>query len=232
MSGLFHYTPPQNIPIRDVVVQARLQGAARGLNEAGLIAVAWCACSLAVIFVALRCYARWRESRRLFSDDYWMILALSFLLCNAILQTLQTPSLYYLVFLAAGRVQQGPELMRQGNIYVRYEFVIIAFFWTICWSVKASFLALYYRLFDGLPRYRSLWWVAAVFTGCAYIGCWFASVWTCHPPSTYFQFGKLYLESLELFPADRTFRRSMCQTHRQQRQSYLHFLLDRCGRLV
>ena len=117
------------------------------------------------------------------------MLAFVFLVCNGILQILQAHSLYYLVDAAAGRVSQGAELLVQGNIYVRYEFVIIAFFWTITWCVKASFLALYYRLFDGLPAYRRLWYGAVVFTVLGYIGCWMASVFTCHPPSTYFEFG-------------------------------------------
>ena len=56
-------------------------------------------------------------------------------------------------------------------------FTIIGLFWTIVWSVKASFLALYYRLFDGLPHYLRIWWFVAVFTALAYVGCWIASVW-------------------------------------------------------
>ena len=169
--------------------EAELTGAARHLPEHGLIAIAWAGCGTAFVFLALRCYARWREAARLFFDDYWMMLAFTFLFCNAILQTLQAHSLYYLIDISAGRIAVGPELLVQGNIYVRYEFVIIAFFWSVTWSVKGSFLALYYRLFDGLPQYRRMWYVAVVFSICAYIGCWMASVWTCHPPSTYFQFG-------------------------------------------
>ena len=171
------------------VNQAKLAGAARHLGEHGLVAIAWVGIGLAAVFLVLRCYARWRESARLFMDDYWMVASFVFLLANGILQTLQAHSLYYLVDLAAGRVPEGPELLVQGNQYVRYEFTIIAFFWTITWCVKGSFLALYYRLFDGLPHYRKLWYACVVFTIGAYIGCWMASVWTCHPPSTYFQFG-------------------------------------------
>jgi hypothetical protein len=169
--------------------QARLQGAARNLTRGGLIAVTWAGFALACGFVLLRCHVRLTESRRLYSDDYWLLAALFFLGLNAILQTLQAPSLYYLIYASSGEAPAGETLIDQGNIYVRYQFVIILLFFTIIWSVKYSFLALYYRLFKGLSTYRRVWWVVVCFAAMAYIGCWITSIWTCHPPSTYFDFG-------------------------------------------
>lgn len=173
----------------DSANEARLQGAARGLSPEGLIAVAWTGVGLATCFVLLRCYVRRTESRRLFSDDYWLLAAFTFLVTNAILQTLQTPSLYYLIRASSGQVPGGQALIDNGTIYVRYQFVLILLFWTITWSVKYSFLALYYRLFAGLAIYRTLWWAVVIFAALSYVGCWIGSIWTCHPPSTYFQFG-------------------------------------------
>jgi hypothetical protein len=173
----------------DPINQARLAGAARGLTPEGLTTVTWCGFALACGFVVLRLYVRTTESHRLFSDDYWLLAALFFLLTQSILQTLQNPSLYYLIYASAGEVPAGKALLDQGNVYVRYQFVIIVLFWTITWSVKYSFLALYYRLFNGLAIYRKIWWAVVILAAMAYVGCWFASVWTCHPPSTYFDFG-------------------------------------------
>lgn len=169
--------------------QARLAGAARGLPPEGLTTVTWCGFGLACGFVLLRLYVRMTESRRLFSDDYWLLAALFFLATQAVLQTLQNPSLYYLIYASAGEAPAGKALLDQGNIYVRYQFVIIVLFWTTTWSVKYSFLALYHRLFNGLAIYRRIWWAVVIFAALAYVGCWIASVWTCHPPSTYFDFG-------------------------------------------
>ncbi|KAF2160091.1 hypothetical protein M409DRAFT_29389 [Zasmidium cellare ATCC 36951] len=170
-----------------------LPSTARNLGPAGLITVAWVGFALAASLVAVRCYARLTEVHRFHMDDYWLLTALLFLLINAILQTLQTPSTFYLAWLQAGKQEPPEQTLAVGNLYVRYEFVIIAFFWTVCWCVKASFLAMYKRLFDGLPHYLRLWWVVVLFTAGAYIGCWFASAWTCHPPSTYFHFGTYHL---------------------------------------
>ncbi|KAI7231661.1 hypothetical protein KC330_g6287 [Hortaea werneckii] len=169
---------------------AELPGAASGLSPAGLIAVAWVGFAVAAWLVGLRLYARISENRTLRSDDYCLLLALSFLLANAILQTLQTQSLYYLVRYGAGQVPGGQQLKDHGNNYVRYQFAVIAIFWSVLWSVKASFLALYYRFFRSKTRYRTAWWCSVTFTALAYVGCWIASVWTCHPPSNYFNFGQ------------------------------------------
>lgn len=170
--------------------EVQLQGSARYLTSGRLIAVTWSGVGVAVLFVVSRCLARHAELKRLHTDDYWMIAALVVLIVNAVLQTLQSPSLYYLIEVEAGMVPAGSPMLVQGNAYVRYEFTIIALFWTVLWCVKASFLSLFYRLFQGLPRYRRWWWAVVVFAACAYVGCWVASVYTCHPPSTYFQFGK------------------------------------------
>ena len=80
--------------------------------------------------------------------------------------------------------------MWHGNEYVRYEFNTIALFWTVLWGVKASFLALYWQLFQGLRVYQRWWYAVAVFFFGAYIGCWIASALNYHPASMYFHFGK------------------------------------------
>ena len=56
-------------------------------------------------------------------------------------------------------------------------------------QVKASFLAFYWKLFDGLPKYKKWWLMVAIFAFASYAGCWIASALTCHPASLYFEFG-------------------------------------------
>lgn len=168
----------------------RLEGIAQGLDPSGLIAVAWTGFALAAALVGLRCYVRLSETNRLHADDCWVLAALTFLGANAVLQTLQTPYLYYLVGVQRRVIPVGQGLIEEGGFYTKYEFVVIALFWTITWSVKSSFLAMYWRLFVGLPKYRAAWWFVAVFAALSYVGCWVSSVLTCHPPTRYFDFGK------------------------------------------
>jgi hypothetical protein len=215
----------------DPINQARLAGAARGLTPEGLATVTWCGFALACCFVVLRLYVRTTESRRLFSDDYWLLAALFFLLTQAILQTLQNHSLYYLIYASAGEVPAGKALLDEGNIYVRYQFVIIVLFWTITWSVKYSFLALYYRLFDGLAIYRKIWWAVVILAAMAYVGCWIASVWTCHPPSTYFDFGTPHTFSNKISYVRLTDSRAMRKAYRPRRQRHIDQLQHSRGRI-
>ncbi|OQD91498.1 hypothetical protein PENSOL_c052G06015 [Penicillium solitum] len=159
------------------------QGIVTELSVNGLIAVTWAGAGLGILFTSARIAIRMVYVKRLLADDYFMLLALAFLITNAILQTLQAPHLYYMVL-----NMTGPDIVHHGLHYTYYEFAIIGVFWSVLWSVKASFLALFWMISNGLPRYRRVWWATVVFAAVAYIGCWIASVYTCHPPSNYFKF--------------------------------------------
>lgn len=166
-------------------------GIASHLPPGGLIALIWGGIGLAFIFVVARTAIRVYKVERLDPDDYWIYFAWLLLVLNGVLQTIQAPHVYYVSRAAAGLVPAGEAILYHGNIYVRYEFASIGLFWTVLWAVKASFLAMFWRLFDGLPVYRRWLVCVAVFSFFAYAGCWIASILNCHPASMYFTFGKL-----------------------------------------
>lgn len=166
------------------------------LSEGGLNAITWAGVGLAAIFLAGRTAIRIRKVQRLRADDYIIYVAFLILVINAILQTLQTPDVYYIARVHGGsenisEASQVEELVERGSRYTKFEFTIIGLFWTVLWLVKASFLAFFYNLFEGLRLYRILWWIVCVFSFLAYSGCWIASVMTCHPATDYFKFGML-----------------------------------------
>ncbi|KAL4933184.1 uncharacterized protein BDV17DRAFT_286864 [Aspergillus undulatus] len=159
------------------------QGVATRLSEDGLIAVAWAGAGLAVLFTGARLAIRLARLKRPLADDYFIILALFFLVFNAVLQTLQAPHLYYVAL-----IPTGDDIAHHAVMYLRFMFAIIGLFWTVLWSVKASLLALFWVMTDSLPHYRRWWWALVAFCIASYAGCWFASGFTCHPPSSFFQF--------------------------------------------
>lgn len=169
-------------------------GIAARLPPGGLIALIWGGVGLAFIFVVARTAIRMSRVERLAFDDYWIYFAWLVLTLNGVLQTMQTPHIYYVSRAAAGLVPAGEAILNHGNVYVRYEFACIGLFWTVLWAVKASFLAMFWRLFDGLPKYRKWLVCVAVFSFLAYSGCWISSILNCHPASLYFMFGKLRLD--------------------------------------
>lgn len=166
-------------------------GLAKHLPQRGLIAITWAGVGVSLVFVVARSAVRFYKAEGLSGDDYWIYFAWSILAVNAVLQTIQAPHLYYLALASAGLVPVDETLIYHGNVYVRYEFASIGLFWTIIWSVKASFLVLFWKLFKGLPVYRRWWVGVAIFTFLTYVGCWISSILNCHPASQYFNFGKI-----------------------------------------
>ncbi|EAW21803.1 uncharacterized protein NFIA_069740 [Aspergillus fischeri NRRL 181] len=165
------------------------QSVATHLSVNGLIGVTWTGAGLGIIFASIRFGIRIKRMKRLLVDDYFVLLALVFLVTNAILQTLQAPHLYYMLLNVT-----GPDIVYHALKYTHYEFVIIGIFWSVLWSIKGSFLALFWLISDGLPHYRRVWWGVTIFAVLAYIGCWLASILNCHPPSDYFRFGIVVVE--------------------------------------
>lgn len=91
-----------------------------------------------IMIVIARTSIRIVKSERLEYDDYWIYLAYLILCVNAILQTLQIPYLYHLVRVRAGVEPPSEAFLKDGNAYLRYEFTIIALFWSVLWSVSAN----------------------------------------------------------------------------------------------
>ena len=160
------------------------------LSPTGLLALIWTATGVSFLFVVARTFIRIRFAGGLGVEDGWVYLAMATLLTNSILQTVQLPSVYFITAVFTGIIPQSEESLVQGDNYVRYEFAIIGLFWTVLWCVKASFLAVYYKLFAHLPAYRRLWYALAGFTLLVYAGCWTLSANTCQPSSDYFIFGE------------------------------------------
>ncbi|KAF5573216.1 hypothetical protein FPANT_12516 [Fusarium pseudoanthophilum] len=167
---------------------APLTGAARSVDRQGLVTIVWTCFTIATLFVSLRLFVRWLQNRRFLADDYWITWAWLCTLTMAILQTEQMDSLWYMTYLQAGRVAYDPIELESHRIQItRWQFPIIKLFWIILWSVKASFLALFYRLVQPFPVIRRCWYAVAVFAASALIVCIICSVLTCSPPSNYFQ---------------------------------------------
>jgi hypothetical protein len=179
------------LPTATPYPDAPLTGAARSVSERGLFAVVWVCFSLATLFAGLRLTVRFRGNGFFLADDYWIMFAWLGLLTMAILQTEQMPSLWYITYLSAGRVVPDQSTTYQLEQLSRWEFPIITLFWTVLWSVKASFMTVFFRLVKPFSLLRRLCYCIAVFAALAYISCNIASALTCSPPGNYFKAGML-----------------------------------------
>ena len=194
----------ENTTITDSEIVSGIAGINNGLldrlSPSGFNAIIWTSIGVCALFLAGRIWVRLSKAGRLHWDDYWMMCAWLFLMLNGVLQTCQMPDIVSLIintnrlkYYAANGLAMTPEgqmeFFIRGTRFMKYEFTIIGFFWTVLWCVKASFLAFFYTLFEGLPRYRKAWWGVVIFSFLAYVGCWVASINNCHPPKNYFTLG-------------------------------------------
>ncbi|KAE8149552.1 hypothetical protein BDV25DRAFT_140664 [Aspergillus avenaceus] len=158
------------------------QGMAAHVSATKLIAITWTGVALGLVFTTMRVVIRVRRAHGILVDDYFVIVGLILLITNAVLQTIQTPHIYSMLF--------GENIVHHTVLYTRYEFIIIGLFWSVLWSIKGSFLALFWSITAGLPGYRRACLATGLFAFLSYGGCWFASAFTCHPATDYFKFGK------------------------------------------
>lgn len=161
------------------------------MDKQSLLILLWTSFSVALVSIALRTAIRLRVATRPTADDYWITLALLALLTLIILETIQHPSLYQITGMMDGTpVTDFNRLIADTEHYLRYQFAIIILYWTVLWSVKAGFLALYFRFFRELKHYRRAWYALVVFTFLAYIGCIITLTLSCGHPTNFFRFAK------------------------------------------
>ena len=91
------------------------QGMGTELSMIGLIAITWAGTGVSILFTSARIAIRIVYVKRLLADDYFMLLALAFLITNAVLQTLQAPHIYYIVLNMTGPLR----VCDHWNILVR-----------------------------------------------------------------------------------------------------------------
>lgn len=201
----YNYARTNLTTLSDAQIEQGIDSISNGLldhlSPTGFNAIIWTSVGVTACFVAGRFWVRLSKTGRLAMDDWLMLSAWLFLLLNGILQTCQMPDIVNLIVNSRRSAYYGKikvdmtiagkyEMFTRGNRFLKYEFTIIGFFWTVLWLVKASFLAFFYTLFEGLPKYRKAWWAVVVFSFLAYVGCWVASINNCHPPKNYFTLGK------------------------------------------
>ncbi|KAL5351692.1 hypothetical protein ACLOAV_003552 [Pseudogymnoascus australis] len=139
--------------------------------------VIWIGVFLATLSVLLRGYIRRRYSGGFQLDDIFTFLALALLVASAIMYTVIREPMFNLVEISAG-IQPMPttpeaeaKFFSETALYLRMQFAITVAFWSCLWTVKASFLTLFYPLGNGLKLDRMLWYGATIITVIGYIFC-------------------------------------------------------------
>ncbi|KAK2872042.1 hypothetical protein FQN49_002603 [Arthroderma sp. PD_2] len=133
---------------------------ARKIGRTELLVSIWTGFAVATVLLVSRFVIRMRLHRRLFWDDILAGLAYIFLLGHNILATLSVPTVYLILHLFENN--KGllmPGVLEDIDQLAKLVFTSNFLFRFCIYSVKASLLALLWRLFRSLPAFRRAWWV-------------------------------------------------------------------------
>ena len=133
-----------------------------------------------VVLTIGRLVIRWRNLGRLFVDDYLNCVAATLIIPYSTILLLCLP-----ILIRAQKSDFGGEVpkMDEINFVTKLQLWFGLLLWLILYTVKASFLALFWQIFSISRRFRMVWWASTVFvtlSGCITI---VSVLWRCGDPS-------------------------------------------------
>ena len=136
--------------------------------------VLWSIAAIAVVFVSFRVLARIKMFKRLYWDDFFVLLALIFQLVTGILwQTFAANDFYEVLNVFAtqfsGPRTPGPSFLAHGRRFFATTIVFVILFNSTLWAIKLSFLIFFKRLFNNVIRHKLFWWPVFGFTVASYL---------------------------------------------------------------
>ncbi|KAI1941190.1 hypothetical protein LOZ66_001700 [Ophidiomyces ophidiicola] len=136
---------------------------ANNIPRDALLITVWVFFAVATMLLIFRYAIRLWLHRRLFWDDIFVAIAYVCLVAHNTLLTMVAPSIYLLLRTYAG-APRPPDFFDQITYLVVLMFAGNMFFVGCLYFVKASLLALLWRLFRNLPSFRKLWWAVTSIT--------------------------------------------------------------------
>ncbi len=133
--------------------------------------VIWGGLAIAIIFVAVRIFARLKAFKKLYADDIFVLLALTLALATAILWQVFGEAMFELMAVSSGAGLPGPNFVTNSENYSKASVAVIFFFYSTLWSIKVSFLLFFKRLGKNVRRQNLLWWPIFGFTTATYFAC-------------------------------------------------------------
>ncbi|EER29019.1 hypothetical protein CPC735_037250 [Coccidioides posadasii C735 delta SOWgp] len=131
-------------------------------RETTLILV-WVFFAICTMLLICRFAIRLWLHRQLFWDDIFAAIGYVLLLGHDVVATMVTPAIYMMIGTYTGR-PKPPDFLDQVTYLVKLMFTANILFILCLYSVKASLLALLWRLVKNLTTFRRGWWAITVIT--------------------------------------------------------------------
>ncbi|KAJ5420449.1 hypothetical protein N7465_002968 [Penicillium sp. CMV-2018d] len=147
--------------------------------ESVFLGVVWALTGMSFIFVVIRVYAQLTSFRRLFLDDFLVVLAWVIILTAAVIWQILGKILYDLYAISAGTKQFTLEFLPRYNTFMRFNAPFEILFYSALWCVKFSFMALFFRISAKVKSLRIWWFVVLFCTASVYIASVADIEWKC-----------------------------------------------------
>ncbi|KAF2259940.1 hypothetical protein CC78DRAFT_585327 [Lojkania enalia] len=147
----------------------------------GLNAIAWTMTIVGILLTAGRFWIHWHKNRRFGWDDYLNGIAVLFLLVFTITFQIFMPIEYNAQLYAMGQSDHMPS-GRDATLDFKLSLVNGLMVFCVIYSVKASFLALYWNIFEYSRRFRMAWGLTAIYTVLSFLASFLAMFWHCGSP--------------------------------------------------
>ena len=127
----------------------------------------WTFYSVAIVTTLGRFYLRWHYFKRVRWDDLFNGLAAVCLIA-------------YFSTLVAGLSPSA-----SSALFWQLSLAVYMLLWSTLYLVKASFLALYWPIFQVLPKFHTAWCLVSVYTALTFFPIFLSQLWECGAPSAY-----------------------------------------------
>lgn len=117
---------------------------------------------MSFIFVVFRVYAQITAFRRLFLDDFLVVLSWIIILTAVVIWQILGKILYELYAISAGTKPFTLEFLPRYYTFMRFNAPFEILFYSALWCVKFSFMALFYRISAKVKSLR-IWWFVVLF---------------------------------------------------------------------
>jgi hypothetical protein len=144
---------------------------------------------LAIVLTVGRFAIHWRKNRKIRWDDNLNGAALLTMIGFIITYQLYVPIEYNAELYALGLSDHAPT-NRDIDLDMKYQMANILLFWLTIYLVKASFLALYWQIFEVSQGFRKAWGVIAAFTGLGFVLTLIGVFCHCGKPQDFLNLGQ------------------------------------------
>ena len=138
--------------------------------------------ALACFFTIGRFAIHWHRRRRLAWDDFFNGVAMLFCLAFTATYHMFAPTEYNSQLAAMGIIPESEVKVGDPSLNARLNAANSLIFWCVIYTVKASFLALYWHIFEVSWKFRIAWAFAAVFTFISFTVTLMWGFWLCGIP--------------------------------------------------